>query len=229
MKIDQPFLAIIIIGIIDVVIGYNVITGNIDTTKNTNYTKTIESLSYTNDKIVEDSIQNSISTISNVEPKTTEVVIEDTKDVEQVEEVIEDPIVYEGMTLNELSSKLDNSLKSTLSGTGYLFASRSVELGLDPYLAVAIVLHETGCTWQCSQLVTACYNVGGQKGGPGCFGGSYKAFTTLEEGINSYLDNLYYNYYALGLTTAETINPKYAESTTWASKINYYINYIKQN
>ena len=49
----------------------------------------------------------------------------------------------------------------------------------------------------------------------------------MEEGINAYLENLYYNYYAIGLTTPETINPKYAESTAWASRVNAYIERIK--
>ena len=142
-------------------------------------------------------------------------------------EISEPEIVYDGLTLDELSDKLNRSLNSTISGYGNLFASKSIELGLDPYLAVAIVLHETGCSWNCSELVNQCYNVGGQKGGPGCWGGSYRAFSSMEEGINSFLENLYYNYYAIGLTTPETINPKYAESTAWASKINAYIEKIK--
>lgn len=155
---------------------------------------------------------------------------------EQVEEpvieeasapVVENPIVFEGMTLDELAAKLDRSLTSTLSGTGYLFASRSVELGIDPYLAVSIVLHETGCTWQCSTLVTQCNNVGGMKGSPGCGGGSYKAFATLEEGINSYMDNLYNNYYAYGLTTPELMNPKYAASTSWAAQVRGYMDRLR--
>ena len=45
--------------------------------------------------------------------------------------------------------------------------------------------------------------------------------------LSTYLDNLYYNYYSKGLTTPELINPKYAESTAWASHINNYINQIK--
>lgn len=136
-------------------------------------------------------------------------------------------IVYDGLTLEELGNKLNRSLNSTISGYGDLFASKSIELGLDPYLAVAIVLHETGCSWGCSELVNQCYNVGGQKGSPGCWGGSYRAFNSMEEGINAYLENLYYNYYAIGLTTPETINPKYAESTAWASRVNAYIEKIK--
>lgn len=136
-------------------------------------------------------------------------------------------IVYDGLTLDELASKLERSLNSSLQGQGYFFASYSLELGLDPYLALAITLHETGCKWSCSTLVKQCYNVGGMKGSPGCNGGSYKSFNSLSEGIRSYLDNLYYNYYSLGLTTPEMMGPKYAASTTWATQVNGYINEIR--
>lgn len=136
-------------------------------------------------------------------------------------------IVYDGLSLDELSAKLERSLNSTLQGQGDFFASYSVELGLDPYLALAITLHETGCKWNCSTLVKQCYNVGGMKGSPGCNGGSYKSFSSMSEGIKAYLDNLYYNYYSIGLTTPETIGPKYAASTTWASQVNSYINEIR--
>ena len=54
-------------------------------------------------------------------------------------------------------------------------------------------------------------------------------YITLRKFFTIVFENLYNNYYALGLTTAETINPKYAESKTWASKVNYYIDKIKQN
>lgn len=144
-----------------------------------------------------------------------------------VEEVVEDPIVYDGLTLTELSDKLNRSLNSTISGYGELFASYSLEKGVDPYLVVAIVLHETGCKWSCSTLVTACNNVGGQKGRPSCGGGSYMSYATLEDGIKGMIDNLYAGYISKGLTTPETIGPKYAASTSWAEKINSYIRSIK--
>ena len=115
--------------------------------------------------------------------------------------------VYDGMTLDELASKLDRSLKNELSGKGYLYASYSLEKGVDPYLAVAISLEETGCNWNCSYLVKTCNNVGGMKGS-GC--GSYGAFPTLDDGIKAFIDNIYRNYVAYGLTTADTMNPKYA-------------------
>lgn len=136
--------------------------------------------------------------------------------------------VYEGMTLEELAAKLDRNLGSGyIAGKGYLVASQCIEKGIDPYIAVAIMLHETGCRYNCSTLVRSCNNVGGQKGAPGCNGGSYKAFATLDEGIIGFIDNLYRNYYAKGLTTVESIAPKYAASSSWPSKIHSYISQIR--
>ena len=163
--------------------------------------------------------------------KTEEVVIEeeleDVKTYEEVSTIPVDPIVYDGLTMNQLAEKLNRSLNSTISGKGYLIASYSLQLGIDPYMATAIILHETGCNGTCSSLVRECNNVGGQKGGPSCGGGAYKAYPTLDEGIMGYLDNLYRNYYSYGLTTPETIGPKYAASTTWASQVNNYIALIR--
>lgn len=141
-----------------------------------------------------------------------------------------EPVVYDGLTLNQLAEKLNRSLKSNIAGKGYLIASHCLELGVDPYLAVAIMLHETGCSQgSCSSLVQKCNNVGGQKGGPSCGGGSYKAYPTLDEGIIGYIDNLYNNYVSKGLTTADLMGPRYAASPTWTSKVNSYIALVKNN
>lgn len=141
----------------------------------------------------------------------------------------ESVIVYDGLTLEELSAQLEKNLNSTISGYGNVFASKSVELGLDPYLAVAIMLHETGCKWNCSSLMQKCNNVGGMKGSPGCNGGSYKKFDTLEEGIDTFLNMLYNKYYSKGYTTPEQIGPKYAADPNWSSKVNNYIMEIKNS
>ena len=134
--------------------------------------------------------------------------------------------VYDGMTVDELASKLDRSLKNELSGKGYLYASYSLEKGVDPYLAVAISLEETGCNWNCSDLVKTCNNVGGMKGS-GC--GSYSAFPTLDDGIRAFIDNIYRNYVAYGLITADAMNPKYAENPAWSTNVNRYITKIKNS
>lgn len=145
-----------------------------------------------------------------------------------IEEVVPE-IVYDNLTLDQLVSKLNINLNSTLANTGDIFARYSLEKNVDPYLAVAIVLQETGCSWNCSEMVKQCNNVGGMKGYPGCWGGSYMAFDTLEAGIKSYIDNLASNYYAYGLTTPELMNSKYAESTEWATLVNNYIYKIKNS
>lgn len=201
MKINRSNMTIVILTIIDCFIGYIVISKCL-------FQKEIE---------------------NDVKPEGKIEIIENSENIEPIEVEEEPVIVYEGMTIEQLSEKLDRVLTSTLEGTGTIFATKSIELGIDPYLAVAIVLHETGCKWTCSKLVQQCNNVGGMKGSPGCNGGSYRKFDTLEEGITKYMENLYKNYYAYGLTTPETINPKYAASPAWADKVNYYIKYIRQN
>lgn len=133
-------------------------------------------------------------------------------------------IIFDGMTLTLLTEKLNKHLSSTLTNTGIYFANYTKKTGLDPYLAVAIVLHETGCKWTCSSLVRNNYNIGGLKSG-----GKFIKYNSLEEGIDGYLNILYNNYYSKGLTTAELMQSKYApNSTTWTDKINWYINNIKE-
>ena len=180
-----------------------------------------------NQEVTSSDNQEVVDTNLEVEEVVIEEELEDVKTYEEVNTVPVDPIVYDGLTMNQLADKLNRSLNSTISGKGYLIASYSLQLGIDPYMATAIILHETGCNGTCSSLVRECNNVGGQKGGPSCGGGAYKAYPTLDEGIMGYLDNLYRNYYSYGLTTPETIGPKYAASTTWASQVNNYIALIK--
>lgn len=137
-------------------------------------------------------------------------------------------IVYEGLTFDELTTKLNKSLNSTLSNTGNIFAEKSLKYGVNPYLMVAISLHETGCKWTCSNLVKNCNNVGGIKGTPSCNGGSFRSFSTLEEGIDYFISNISRNYYNQGLINADLMEYKYSGgSTTWAMKVNNYMDAIK--
>lgn len=193
-------------------------------TMNDSYAGKIEDVSKNKNEVVsqEESVDN-----NEVEEVVIEDELQDVKTYDDVNTVPVDPIVFDGLTMNGLADKLNRSLNSTISGKGYLIASYSLQLGIDPYVATAIILHETGCNGTCSALVRECNNVGGQKGGPSCGGGAYKAYPTLDEGIMGYLDNLYRNYYSKGLTTVETIGPRYAASTTWASKVNNYVALVR--
>lgn len=174
--------------------------------------------------------------ITGVQAQTNEEKV-DTLDIVKVmefdvntvsDEAVVEEIVYEDMTFNELSSQLNKSLSSTLTNKGEIFAKRALEYEVDPYLALAIVLHETGCKWGCSSLVINCNNVGGVKGSPSCGGGSYRYYSSLDEGITAFIRNLKYNYYDYGLNTAYKMQRKYTGgSTTWASKVENYIAEIK--
>lgn len=150
---------------------------------------------------------------------------------EEENAIVEEPVVvreevFDGLTIEELTEKLDRVLSSDLSGMGHAYAKYSIELGVDPYLAVAISMHETGCTWNCSYLAKTCHNVGGQKG-TGC--GEYASFNTMEDGIYAFIANIKKNYVDYGLMNADQMNPKYAEDPGWASKVNKYIEKIKNS
>ena len=133
-------------------------------------------------------------------------------------------IVYDGLTLEELAAKLNRFLKNELKGQGMLIASYSLEQGVDPYIAASIMMHETGCKWNCSSLMKRCNNVGGKKGS-GC--GSYQYYDSLESGIKGLIKYLSKNYFKKGLDTPEEINRKYAEDKSWYKKVNKYVKEAK--
>ena len=192
--------------------------------------------SLTNNEIV-NSISEAHDKASNIEVAVATPVVIEPEVIEEPKIEVKEPepinpaLVYDGMTLEQLTQKLNRSLKSDLAGTGGSFAKYALENNIDVYLAVAIVLHETGCNWNCSTQVKQCNNVGGMKGGSNtkCNGGSYSSFATLDEGIRAFTSNLKRNYYDKGLNTPELMNSKYAASTAWAGKINDYIKKLKNS
>ncbi len=161
--------------------------------------------------IVENVLYRSDTTLSRYEEKESLEV-----------EVVENPIVYEGLTLEELGLKIDNVLNSTLEGYGTTIASLALDKGVDPVVAASIILVETGCKWTCSSLVRNANNVGGMKAS----GGRYATFATLEDGLEAFINNLSKNYYAKGLTTPEEINTKYATNPNWHNDVYYYVEAI---
>lgn len=199
---------------------------NIETieVKNINNNEEIQQQNLVNEDITE----NNDNKDTNNEEKQTKAANEENISKETVENIAPAvvAIVYDGMTLDELASKLNRSLKNDLANKGYLYASYSLEKNVDPYLAVAISLEETGCNYNCSRLVKTCHNVGGMKG-VGC--GSYGYFNTLDEGIKAFIDNISKNYVAYGLKTATQMNSKYAENPAWSTNVNNYISRIKNN
>ncbi len=229
MKKTQGLCSItMIVGIIMISIG--MVIQNEDSINTLAVNQTVEEFNIKNmaastNMIVKESSEEEIKKTDNI--FLTEVAMETAPASVIIPPRVE---VYEGMTLEELAIKLDRNLgKDIVAGKGALIATECINKGVDPYVATAILLHETGCKSKCSSLARRCNNFGGQKGSPSCNGGSYKAYNSIDEGLVGFIDNLYRNYYSKGLTTVDTIGPRYAESPAWRGKITWYVGQIRAN
>ncbi len=149
---------------------------------------------------------------------------------EYIEKIEEEKYIKEHSFNGELDTviiqKINKHLNSTMKNKGKFIVDYSLKVGLDPYLAAAVMLQESGCAWTCSYLTRVCNNVAGNKGTPSCAGGSYRKFDTIEDGIKFAINKLN-KYYQKGYTTAEMINPYYAQDKTWYKKVNNYIKKLK--
>lgn len=181
-----------------------------------------------NDKVLANSNDEIITIKSNVLIKSIE---DDLKITAQTKIKEEPPIVYDNLTMEDLINKLNRIMKSTLTGKGEVFASYALANGVDPYIALAIVFQETGCYYgNCSSIVQQCNNIGGMKGGTNrCGNGSYAYFNSIDEGVMNFINTLSIGYFSKGLTTPELMNSKYAADTTWAYKVNNYVDIIKNS
>ena len=196
-----------------------------DTTRMTNFNNL--SIEEFNIKNLATSTNSYIKSTNNTETNSTEYndLLVNNLSMQTAESGVYRVEVFDGLTMDELAEKLNRSLKNDIAGKGYTIASKCLELGVDPYVATAIILHETGCGQSsCSHIARTCYNFGGQKGS-GC--GAYQRFASVDDGLNGMISNLYRNFYSKGLTTVETIAPRYAESPTWPAKINGYVARIR--
>ena len=211
MKANHKTILIILVAIIDCVLG-----GVILYSKNTE----IKELENKNTEIKDNSSIKLLTLNKVLEYEESDLLALVPVEEKEEEKKEEPEIVYDGMTLEQLAKKLNKSLKNELSGQGMLIASYSLKKDVDPYIVTAIMLHETGCKWNCSRIMRECNNVGGKKGS-GC--GSYQYYDSLEDGIKSLINYLSKNYFKKGLDTPKEINKKYATDKTWYKKINKYV------
>lgn len=160
--------------------------------------------------------------------KQQEIAAEEKKKQQQAKKEGQTTSNYKGLSASEIGRKIDTLLsKSTLKGKGVVFAQKALALNMDPYLTASVMLHETGCAWKCSNLVRTKYNLGGLKGS----NGSYKKFSSLDAGIEGYVNILYKNYYSKGLKTPEAMAKKYTgqkNPSTWISKVKSYMKKIEK-
>lgn len=98
---------------------------------------------------------------------------------------------------------LNTVLKGKLAGKGDLFLKAANKWKIDPILLTAISCHETG--QGTSPRVYKQNNPGGLMIG----GKTFITYQNIETGIDNMAERIQKNYYAYGLKTAETIQPKY--------------------
>lgn len=103
------------------------------------------------------------------------------------------------------SSYLTRGGGGLLKGTESLFNKYGKQYGVDPALALAIAMHETGNGT--SNLLKTKNNVGGMYDSKNK---TFFKFDSIEQGIESMIRNLQKNYISQGLTTLESIQKKYA-------------------
>lgn len=137
---------------------------------------------------------------------------------------------YNGESASSIGKKIEKLLKkSDLEGYGEYIATTSIKKGVNPYLIGGIILENTNCAAECSIIVKNCNNVGELKGSPGCFGGSYKKYNLIEESIDDLVNYIYDNFVSNDLTNPNAIYKKYGKDTTWAFKVNRYMEKIKKS
>ncbi|EJR49114.1 hypothetical protein IIO_06598 [Bacillus cereus VD115] len=107
--------------------------------------------------------------------------------------------------VNELNISLQS--EGAFSGKGQAFLDAGKKYGVDPVLAGAIAIHETG--HGTSNAVRNKNNPGGLMD-PSTGWATLQVFPTLDAGIDAMIRNLFRNYISKGLTTPELIGPKYA-------------------
>lgn len=120
----------------------------------------------------------------------------------------------------DVATILNKSFENALAGKGQLFAEYCAEKGVDPFLAAAIAIHES--YRGSSNMITNQNNVGGMR-----VNGVWLTFSSIDEGIKRFINNIAKNYVAYGLTTPESMSQKYANSDSWGVAVRKFYDKIK--
>ena len=70
-------------------------------------------------------LSNMFSSVNMIEEEAKEEFVDSISELSKENNVTKRVIVYDGMTMSELTEKLNRSLKSTIAGNGDIFASYS--------------------------------------------------------------------------------------------------------
>lgn len=161
------------------------------------------------------------------------IMIKDNTEIEKPNEdgeIEEELVEYNGESFENIGKKIEKFLaKTKLEGYGEYIAKYAVSKGVNPYLIGAMIIVNSNCTIQCNAIVERCNNVGDLSGSTGgCFGGTYRKYNTMEDGIKDLVDYVLNEFYAKDLKSPSTFYRKYGKNSAWSYKVSRYMERIKK-
>lgn len=153
---------------------------------------------------------------------------QETKEEEKEEETVVDTN-FNGESIEQIGKRFDNYVKKTpLEGFGEYIAKSSIAKGVNPYLIGAIILESSRCKTECSVIFKECNNVSGMKGSPGCFGGSYRVYDSINDAITDVVNDIGKTFYTKEMQSPYKMYKDYGKNSSWAFKVSNYMDAIKR-
>lgn len=136
---------------------------------------------------------------------------------------------FDGESIEVIGKKFDNYVKKTpLEGYGEQIAKASISKGVNPYLIGAIILESSRCKTECSVIFKECNNVSGIKGSPGCFGGAYRVYNSVNDAITDIAKDIGEKFYTKEMQAPYKMYKDYGKNSSWAFKVSNYMDGIKR-
>lgn len=121
-----------------------------------------------------------------------------------------------GQLLTQTTKERDALLAMEIESVSEKVREECDKHGVDYKLAMAIAKTETGNFT--SEAFYQCNNIGGMMRG-----GEVIKYKTLNRGVEAFIENLAENYIDKGLTTIDTIQPKYCPNgEDWIKNVRYF-------
>ena len=149
---------------------------------------------------------------------------------ETIEETIFDTS-FGGESIDDIALKFEKVFYETyLEGYGEFMVKNAVSKNVNPYLIGAIILENTNCRIDCSILLKQCNNPSGmrERNGSGCFGGTYKLYKSLDDGIMDLIKKISIDYNDLEMQNPDKMFKSYGKDDVWAFKVNKQIELLKR-
>ena len=150
--------------------------------------------------------------------------------IDNIDDYVEDELTdYEGEDVDSVTSKLEKYFdKTDLYDYAKFIAEKSIKKGVNPYLIAGIVYESTSCKNECSILFKECNNVAMIKDKPGCFGGSYKAYNSVNDSILDVIDRVKNNYETKEDQIPYKIYKLFGKNSSWAFKVSNFMEEMKR-